>query len=459
VAHKLHEPHAVWRTDHYTEHASKSEIPLYPMALYLDGVVFQKRDSTLGFWLYNLLTGTRQLFAVLKKSQLCKCGCRGWCTLYNVFSFLRWDLEHLLKGVSASSRHDGGPWRASDEKRQASAGMIMLMRGLVLFVKGDWAEFAHSLGFPTWSHKTWPCIFCFASLLQLSTIQGFNPMEFPFELFDQAKYEDACALCEILVTIITEAMKKQIVSLLVYDKRKKTGASHGRALVSDVPTLGLLSGDRLEPSQTLLDIGALEQAEVPITVTFWRTSNETKTKHRNPLFHESTGVVVDALAIDNLHTLHLGVFKHYVMLVLWFLVDSKYSMQPNVANSHTQEERFQLIVMRLRSELWEFYPLLEKRVGHAVTRLTDLTCSMMGEHSKRKLKTKAAETRWLLPFASHMLDTYMDTFSDQSTARKLQLAGQALVEHWECMDNASDVLLPTEIQVPTIVNISRPSSH
>jgi hypothetical protein len=209
VAHKLHEPHAVWRTDHYTEHASKSEIPLYPMALYLDGVVFQKRDSTLGFWLYNLLTGTRQLFAVLKKSQLCKCGCRGWCTLYNVFSFLRWDLEHLLKGVSASSRHDGGPWRASDEKRQASAGMIMLMRGLVLFVKGDWAEFAHSLGFRTWSHKTWPCIFCFASLLQLSTIQGFNPMEFPFELFDQAKYEDACALCEILVTIITEAMKKQ----------------------------------------------------------------------------------------------------------------------------------------------------------------------------------------------------------------------------------------------------------
>ena len=99
--------------------------------------------------------------------------------------------------------------------------MIMLMRGLVLFVKGDWAEFAHSLGFPTWSHKTWPCIFCFASLLQLSTIQGFNPMEFPFELFDKAKYEDACDLCEILVTIITEAMKKQIASLLVFDKRKK----------------------------------------------------------------------------------------------------------------------------------------------------------------------------------------------------------------------------------------------
>jgi hypothetical protein len=326
-------------------------------------------------------------------------------------------------------------------------------------VKGDWAEFAHSLGFPTWSHKTWPCIFCYAQLTQLNTIQGFSPMEFPFALFDQAQYNHACAACEIVAIITTEAMQKLIVSKLVYDKRKKTEASHGRALVSDVPALGLLSGDRLEPSPTLLDIGSLEQAVLPITVTFWRTKNETKTKHRNPLFHESTGVGVDALAIDNLHTLHLGVFKHYVMLVLWFLIDSKYSMQPNVANSHTQEERFQLIVMRLRSELWAFYPLLEKRIGHEVTRLTDLTCSMLGENSHRKLKTKAAETRWLLPFASHMLDTYMDTFSDQAIARKLQVAGQALVEHWECMDIALDVLLPTEIQVPTIVNISRPSTH
>ena len=287
VAHKLYEPHAVWRTDLYMEHASKSGIPLYPMALYLDGVVFQKRDSTLGLWLYNLLTGTRQLFAVLKKSQLCKCGCRGWCTLYSVFSFLRWDLEHLLKGVSASSRHDGSPWRASDEKRQANAGTIMLMRGLVLFAKGDWAEFAHSLGFPTWSHKTWPCIFCYAQLTQLNTIQGFSPMEFPFALFDQAQYNHACAACEIVAIIITEAMKKLIVSTLVYDKRKKTDAPHGRALVSDVPALGLLSGGRLEPLPTLLDIGGLEQAVLPITVTFWRTKNETKTKHRNPLFHES----------------------------------------------------------------------------------------------------------------------------------------------------------------------------
>ena len=48
----------------------------------------------------------------------------------------------------------------------------------------------------------------------------------------------------------------------------------------------LLKADRLEPSNTLLDIGEGfdNLCEFPCTVVFWRRSSETIALHRNPLF-------------------------------------------------------------------------------------------------------------------------------------------------------------------------------
>ena len=48
--------------------------PVLPLALCLDGVPSTTRDGILGFWVYNLVSMRRHLFAVLRKSNLRKCG-------------------------------------------------------------------------------------------------------------------------------------------------------------------------------------------------------------------------------------------------------------------------------------------------------------------------------------------------------------------------------------------------
>ena len=54
-------------------------------AIYLDGVAYQAKkigyDSVIGFWFVNLLTQKRHVIAMVRKKNLCRCGCGGWRTL------------------------------------------------------------------------------------------------------------------------------------------------------------------------------------------------------------------------------------------------------------------------------------------------------------------------------------------------------------------------------------------
>ena len=65
-----------------------SEQAVLPLALYLDGVPTTTRDGVLGIFVYNLITYKRHLVAVLRKSNFCKCGCRGGvpCSLFSTGS-------------------------------------------------------------------------------------------------------------------------------------------------------------------------------------------------------------------------------------------------------------------------------------------------------------------------------------------------------------------------------------
>ena len=83
-----------------------------PIVLYVDAVPFSRTDSAIGFFIYNLLTGQRCLSSVLRKTELCQCGCRGWCTFYIVFSMLHWSFRALRKGEQPTSRHDNQPFHA-----------------------------------------------------------------------------------------------------------------------------------------------------------------------------------------------------------------------------------------------------------------------------------------------------------------------------------------------------------
>ena len=56
-------------------------VPVYPLALYLDGIPVTRHDGSLTIRLINLVTKVRHMYVNIKKSQLCRCGCKGWCTI------------------------------------------------------------------------------------------------------------------------------------------------------------------------------------------------------------------------------------------------------------------------------------------------------------------------------------------------------------------------------------------
>ena len=108
-------------------------VPVFPLAIYIDAVAFTRGDSAIGFWVYCVLTGTRHLSFVLRRSEMCQCGCRGWCSLWPVFKWLQWSFQGMMVGVHPECRHDGSPFKASDNQRKACAGKPLGWRGALLF--------------------------------------------------------------------------------------------------------------------------------------------------------------------------------------------------------------------------------------------------------------------------------------------------------------------------------------
>eukprot|EP00969_Alexandrium_andersonii_P110844 4892395-Alexandrium_andersonii.AAC.1 len=97
--------------------------PCMPIALYLDGIQTARHETSVGFYCYNMLTGNRQLCALLRKSEICQCGCRGWCSIYPIMLFLSWSVAAMKAGIFPTSRHDGSDFRTeSDAARRGLAG-------------------------------------------------------------------------------------------------------------------------------------------------------------------------------------------------------------------------------------------------------------------------------------------------------------------------------------------------
>ena len=139
--------------------------PIFPIALYMDGVRFTKTiapghmDSLMNLSVYNLMTKRRHFLGMIRQSEFCRCSCAGWCTLYPVMSFLAWSFKHALSGERPRCRHDGSPFPAGDPLAIAAEAQPHLSSRFVLAqVKADWAEHCSALGFPTWASLNSYCL-------------------------------------------------------------------------------------------------------------------------------------------------------------------------------------------------------------------------------------------------------------------------------------------------------------
>ena len=341
-----------WTTAYFNHPVVKGASPgvaVYPLAFYLDGFPFQKRDSAYCFTVCNLITNTRHLVLTLRKSDICKCGCAKWCSFFEIFRFLAWSLDSLAAGHHPEKRHDGTDFGDSERTRHELAGSECML-GAVVYIKGDWQEFTATIGLPTWQDLWHPCFKCWATREQLFTVGDLSAMSSPHEPKLPHDYEEACERCERHVEIEDAHTHAKIASFLFYDKRKK--GNKGRCLRAGIPELSLRTGDRLEPSADLPNIGDFEAlvSRLPARVVFWRRDNNTVALHRNPIF-SVPGVSIQSMAIDVLHTLHLGVFKTYCWATLRGLI----AADAWSVGTCTVDVRDQLSVARCRVELLGWY--------------------------------------------------------------------------------------------------------
>ena len=151
-----------------------------PTAIYFDGVPCTKEDGFLGVFLQNLLTGLRHTLLLVRKSCFCKCGCRGWCTMWAIFKWVTWGLVPLAQGTWPTTRHDKSPWLASDADRAKMVGSLGIS-AVVLMVKADWAEICNVLGFPTWSTVIAPCVLCDCVMQNIYNFGSVSLSELPWK--------------------------------------------------------------------------------------------------------------------------------------------------------------------------------------------------------------------------------------------------------------------------------------
>ena len=83
-----------------------------PVALYIDGVPFTKRDGMIGFHIVNMVSGAGHIVAVLRKSASCQCGYKVWCIFYAELSGCRGHFDHRLhrRGPPSVTTARRGKW-------------------------------------------------------------------------------------------------------------------------------------------------------------------------------------------------------------------------------------------------------------------------------------------------------------------------------------------------------------
>ena len=224
--------------------------------------------------------------------------------MFQIFSFLRWSLEALARGRFPLNRHDGLPF-GEDDRREGLAGTELAFKGALVFVKADWSELVTSFGIPVWNDSIRPCPCCNCSLDNMYAVEDGGELDdLEWRPNMPGDYNAACARCEVII-ILDRGSHALIESSLAIVPLK------GSVLLRDILTLGLVRGDRLEPCAWLHDVQTFDMIEsFPHPCMFWRASEDTNARHRNPLFDTDENVIgitaEDSITVDTLHALYLG---------------------------------------------------------------------------------------------------------------------------------------------------------
>ncbi|CAK0789031.1 unnamed protein product [Prorocentrum cordatum] len=170
----------------------------------------------------------------------------------------------MVRGRAPDAQCDGTCW-AEDGR----AGRGLGYRAVLLYIKGDWAEFQKTFGLSGWNSIFNPCPCCSAPLDSLHvTYPGFLSSEgLPFPDRDPESYSEACDRCEHTIRIDSQEKLAQVLGMLRFadPESKKVG---GLVVVKEVAGIPLMLNDAVLPSPELPDIRLVYSQPVPFDIVF-----------------------------------------------------------------------------------------------------------------------------------------------------------------------------------------------
>ena len=201
--------------------------------------------------------------------------------------------------------------------------------------------------------------------------------------------------------MLTREDHAEVLTCLEHSKRS---GGIGRCLVRDIERLGLKRFDRLEATDDLPDVGLYETISAfPLSVRFWRQRVDVFVIHRLPLFDPVIGVTIMSVAIDMLHTMNLGVYQLWCLFCLWALINQN---AWNLSKNFTAKETRVLSCEYIRSELTDYHSRLRMaKPGIDITEIPHFSLRTIGGEKGNVLRTKGAETKFLLGYVLEALQT------------------------------------------------------
>ena len=142
--------------------------------------------------------------------------------------------------------------------------------------------------------------------------------------------------------------------MLLFDKRASDPGVHGLSIKPPgLPEFNLSAGLRIEPSETLLDVGALFNLlpSYPLTITLWDTSKESIAKRQCPIFDMELGTSLNrTLGVEALHCFNLGIYVAIGGNVVWSSLRMVCGLWQGRSRSESKHHWFMLKVVcpRLR---------------------------------------------------------------------------------------------------------------
>ena len=248
----LQEQHTVTR-DALARGVHRDRIRL--CGIYMDAAGFTKEESVEEVFVSDVATGRRGLTCILRKAEMCNCGCRGWCTVWPAHEALRHEFAGAAAGVLHSHYSDRSHFEPGCRADRRGRGMGIHV-ALVEF-RADWPGFAAPMGFRMSRRKTCPCLVCTVTSDTMACTDGITLDEGPWNDFDDNAYRIEVIRCLVEVTIATEADRSAVMRApLEYDRRTNRNRFLGRKVNANVmlSTGQLLCHDRLHPPHELRDV-------------------------------------------------------------------------------------------------------------------------------------------------------------------------------------------------------------